>query len=265
MGTKTLVANAVCVAEWESNRLMEINPEDPSKAVLGGITELIKEAGGATVTDETVTAFESSEGDEHWACFRNQFRKESGLEVPPVMRVKVTVEVETLSPDESKALWDAHKTRLELHCRALAYARALQDAHEFYEGLKADLAAGKMATPEGLRYLEGLRKKIRRLQPHTLRWVMTTKESAVIQVETRDRIDWCDDHSTDTAVVGAIAEIPWRDPAANTVKVRECTYNNDGIGPRDRESDHRMAVELLGAHNDWCVVGIARNGEVWNP
>jgi hypothetical protein len=32
-----------------------------------------------------------------------------------------------------------------------------------------------------------------------------------------------------------------------------------------RESDHRMAVEILGAHNNWYVTGIARNGEVWDP
>lgn len=187
------------------------------------------------------------------------------LEVPPVMRVRVTVEVETLSPEESKRLWDAHTASLRLLRRAQDYASALQEEQEFYEGLKANLAAGRQATPDELKTLNELRARVAKLQPHTLRWLITTREGATVQVETRDRRDWCDDHTNHTLVVGAVAEIPWRDPASNTAKVRECSYNNDGLAKPNRESDHRMAVEILGANNDWYVTNIARNGEVWNP
>lgn len=265
MGTKTLEVNAVCVADWEADHLREINPSDISKGFLGGITALVKEAGGTTVTDGTVSAFEDIEGDEFWAPFRAEFREESGLEVPPVMRVKVTVEVEPLSPEESKALWEAHNARFRLHRRAQDYASALHEEQEFYEGLKANLAAGRLATPDEIKFLSELRERVSKLQPHTLRWLMTTDEGAVIRVETRDKSDWCDDHTNRTMVVGAFAEIPWRDPAANTAKAREAPYSNDGMGPRDREADHRMAVEVLGAYNDWTVVSIVRNGEKWEP
>jgi len=182
-----------------------------------------------------------------------------------VMRVKVTVEVETLSPEESKALWDAHTARLRLLRRAQDYATAVEEEREFYEGLKANLAAGQMATPEELKKLSELRGEIAKLQPHTLRWQVTTKDGTVVQVETRDEIDWCDDHTNATMVVGAFAEIPWGDPASKTTTIRECPSSNDGAWPRDREADHKMAVEKLAALNDWTVVDIARNGEKWNP
>lgn len=267
MGTKTIEVNAVCVADWEADHLREIGPGDPTKGFLGGISTLIRDAGGTTVTDGVMSAFEfeDCEGKEFWAPFRAEFQEESRLEVPPVMRVKVTVEVEPLSPDESKALWDAHNTSRRLHRRASDYAMALREEREFYEGLQANLDKGVVPTSDELKYLSGLRAKLSELQPHTLRWKVTTREGTDFQVETRDKIDWCDDHTLQVSVVGAAAEIPWRDPAAFSAKVRETTYTNDGMARRDRESDHRMAVEILGANNDWCVTSIARNGEVWNP
>lgn len=269
MTTKTLELNAVCVADWEANHLREINPKDPTKGFLGGIATLIKNAGGTTLEDGVMSAFEDireeNREENYLEPYRTGFQKETGLEVPPVMRVKITVEVENLSPEESKRLWEAHKDGLRLHVRAGDYACALQEEREFYEGLRANLAKGTPATPEELKTLDELRSRVQKLQPHTLRWLVTLRGGMVVQVETRDRRDWLDDHTNRTAVVGAIAEIPWRDPAANIVRVRETTYANDGMVPRDRESDHRMAVEILGANNDWYVDRIARNGEVWNP
>lgn len=270
MGTKTLEMNAVCVADWEADHLREINPADPTKGFLGGIASLIKDAGGTTVKDGVFSAFDSIEEDdatdrEFWAQRKAEFQAETGLEVPPVMRVRVVVVVETYSPEESKRLWDAHTASLRLHLRAQDYANALQEEQEFYEGLQANLAAGRQPSPEELKTLYELRARVTKLQPHTLRWLITTKDGTVVQVETRDRRDWCDDHTNTTMVVGAFAEIPWRDPASNTAKVRECSYPNDGLAKRDRESDHRMAVEILGANNDWFVTSIARNGEVWKP
>ena len=181
------------------------------------------------------------------------------------IHITMDVEVETLSPEESKALWDAHTARLRLLRRAQDYATAVEEEREFYEGLKANLAAGQMATPEELKKLSELRGEIAKLQPHTLRWQVTTKDGTVVQVETRDEIDWCDDHTNATMVVGAFAEIPWGDPASKTTTIRECPSSNDGAWPRDREADHKMAVEKLAALNDWTVVDIARNGEKWNP
>jgi len=87
---KTIELNAVCVADWEADYLREINPSNPLKGFFGGISRIIKDAGGTTVTDGVVTAFEDIDGDEHWTPFREEFREESKLEVPPVMRVKVT-------------------------------------------------------------------------------------------------------------------------------------------------------------------------------
>ncbi len=83
MGTKTLEMNAVCVADWEANHLREINPSDPTKGFLGGIATFVTEAGGVTVTDGTVSAFEALEDEEFWAPFRAEFREGSGLVVPP--------------------------------------------------------------------------------------------------------------------------------------------------------------------------------------
>lgn len=261
MGTKTVELNAVCVADWEANHLREINPADSTKGLLAGIATFIKDAGGTTVKESVVSAFEDIEGEELWKRIREEYQNDQGLEVPPVMRVKVTVEVENLPPEESKRLWAAHNNS---H-RASLHVCAVQEEQAYYDVLKANLAAGQNPTAEELKELGELRARVAKLQPHTLRWLITTREGATVQVETRDRRDWCDDHTNHTLVVGAVAEIPWRDPASNTAKVRECSYNNDGLAKPNRESDHRMAVEILGANNDWYVTNIARNGEVWNP
>jgi len=121
MGTKTIELNAVCVHDWESNHLHEITSDDKSDAFLGGIAAFIKGAGGVTVSDGVFTAFEYEGADEGgqdlWANLRNQYREESSLELPPVMRVKVTVEVEVLTPEESKNLWDAHRASPRLRYR----------------------------------------------------------------------------------------------------------------------------------------------------
>lgn len=268
MGAKTLELNAVCVADWESNHLREINPRDPFDGFLGGIASFIKDAGGITVRDGVVSAFESDgvklDGDEDsdedfWAPLREDYRKESGFEVPPVMRVKVTVEVETLSPEESKRLWEAHRSNFLIHQRrAQDYANALQEVREFNEGLKANLKAGQQPSADELNSLRELEARVAKLQPRFLRWLVTTREGSTFQVSTWDRINSC-------VVVGAFAEIPRRDPASNTAKVRRVSYLSSGMGDSDRESDHRMAVETLGANNDWWVTNITRNGETWNP
>lgn len=69
-------------------------------------------------------------------------------------------------------------------------------------------------------------------------------------VETRDKHDWADDHSKDTVRVGAIAEIPWRDPIAmkDVIRHREATSPMDAWN-EPREVTHKRAIEFM-AHNN---------------
>lgn len=265
MGTTTLELHAVCVKDWEDDHLYEIAPEKPGKGFIGGISALIQQAGGTCVGDVIVPSFEYEGEDPHWEKFREMFREGTGLEVPAVMRVRVTVEVENLSPEESKALWMSHNAKAQQNRRAKGHAWAVSEEQTLYDTLKANLAAGTQATPDELKQLAELRAQIAELQPHTLRWEVATADGNTFPVETRDMIDWCDDHSKNTMVVGALAEVPCRAPEAMTVSARESAYRNDGLAKRDRESDHRMAVEILGTNNDWHVTDIKRNGERWDP
>jgi hypothetical protein len=152
-----------------------------------------------------------------------------------------------------------------LNVRATAHGAAIIKERFLYEKLRAQIASGQEPSLAEVKALHDLRAEVKRLQPHTLRWLVGTREGQTIQVDTRDKIDWCDDHSNMTVVVGAFAEVPLRDPAAMTVKVRESTFSSDMSGFPGRESDHRMAVEILGANNDWYVVSTTRNGEGWDP
>lgn len=114
MGTYKLEMDGVCVKDWEDDRIVQVNPPVIRDAFVGGIARLVCEAGGGTVGDAIVPAFEFSD-DPYWASLREGFQKATGLDVPTVMRLKITVEVENLSREESKALWDAHIAAYHRH------------------------------------------------------------------------------------------------------------------------------------------------------
>jgi hypothetical protein len=74
-------------------------------------------------------------------------------------------------------------------------------------------------------------------------------------VETRDNRDWVDDFSDATMRIGAIAEVPWREPITGTDKLptREATSAMNKWN-EDREVTHRRAIEMLAHHNHFTEV-----------
>ncbi len=131
---------------------------------------------------------------------------------------------------------------------------------------RARVAGGWVPTLDDLRPLFALRERIRRLRPHALRWAVTLPSGHCVAVETRDKSDWVDDNTA--AVVGASAEIVWRGlvpthPEGTTCHEVECSHYEPGW--RDREADHRAAVERLCDANEWEGATIARDGERWEP
>ena len=111
MGTKTLEANVVCVSDYEDDYIAEVNPKEIPKGFSGGITRFIKDAGGGAIR----------EGEAHRFFYpRNLEDTYQPGTVPTVMRVKVTVEVENLSPEESATLW------LEYREKAVVYWNDLE-------------------------------------------------------------------------------------------------------------------------------------------
>jgi hypothetical protein len=101
MGTSKFEGYALCVADYEENYLYGLCENNE----LYGISSLVKAAGGQTVRSSVPNAFESESEPETEDTFfhdiRAEYRQSSGRVNPPVMRVRVTVEVETLSDEES--------------------------------------------------------------------------------------------------------------------------------------------------------------------
>ena len=89
-------------------------------------------------------------------------------------------------------------------------------------------------------------------EPHTLRWRLSLDDGRTIAVETRDLLDRDDV----TFVDGAIAEIPWRDPASMAPCVhREAECRREWPFPA-REGMHKAAVLRLADANDCSVKSI---------
>lgn len=106
MGTSKFEGNVVCVADHDENYLCEI-----AGASVRWLSDMIIDAGGQSVTSSVPFAFER--GDQHdeggyFEGVRKEYRESTGNEYPPVMRVKVSVEVEMLSSEQSKRLWEEH-------------------------------------------------------------------------------------------------------------------------------------------------------------
>lgn len=152
-----------------------------------------------------------------------------------------------------------------LTSRAERYSEALQEERSLREKLNRNIMSGTFPTREELQNLQGIRDRVTKLQPHTLRWLVAVEGHGAVQVNTRDKIDWADDESNTTVVVGASAQVSWDDPIVKYAKVREAPYTSDGMGLSERVDDHKMAVEILAANNDWWVNSITRNGEKWDP
>ena len=149
--------------------------------------------------------------------------------------------------------------------RAADLAEAVAEHDALAARLARDLRIGRAVLPEDVAALGTLRARIRRLRPHTLLWRATLAGGATVAVETRDRIDFADDTSDATAVVGAIAEVPWRDPAAMSLECREAEESHYDGGWRDREADHRAAALRLCEANEWDGATVERAGERWEP
>lgn len=149
--------------------------------------------------------------------------------------------------------------------RAADLAEAVAEHDALAARLTRELRLGRAVLPEDVVALGTLRARIRRLRPHTLLWRATLAGGATVAVETRDRIDFADDTGDVTVVVGAIAEVPWRDPAAMSVECREAEESHYDGGWRDREADHRAAALRLCEANGWEGATVERAGERWEP
>jgi hypothetical protein len=171
--------------------------------------------------------------------------------------------VQPCAPPDDAAEDAAVSARYAQRTADLAEAVAEHDA--LAARLRRDIALDRTVLPEDITALVTLRHRIRRLRPHTLLWRATLAGGATVAVETRDRIDFADDTSDVTVVVGAIAEVPWRDPAAMSLECREAEESHYDGGWRDREADHRAAALRLCDANGWEGATVERDGERWEP
>ena len=111
MGTSEFEGHALCVADYEENYIYGLGTDEP---VMKGISAFVLDSGGSTVRASAPAAFED-EGDDKDGYFkdvRDEYRELTNRKALPVMRVKVTVEVEPLSDEESARVWEAHCAKL---------------------------------------------------------------------------------------------------------------------------------------------------------
>lgn len=139
--------------------------------------------------------------------------------------------------------------------------------------LAAIEARGRAAPPadeaDALRYIAAIgacRRLVRALRPHTLLWRATLPDGTGVAVETRDKSDFVSDTSDETFIVGAFAEVPWRDPMRPKYRETEGShYDTAWHDEAAREADHRAAVARLCEDNGWDGATIERAGERWDP
>ena len=107
MGTSKFEGYALCVADYEENYIYGLVGPEP---VMKGISAFVLNAGGSTVRASVPMAFEEGGDDEdgYFKDVRDEYRALTARKVLPVMRVKVTVEVEPLSDEESARVWREH-------------------------------------------------------------------------------------------------------------------------------------------------------------
>lgn len=83
----------------------------------------------------------------------------------------------------------------------------------------------------------------------TMRWSVTGG-GETYTVETRDRLGWVNEASTETMVDGATAEVPWREFVRP--RVREAVAMR--LWGDTPEATHRRALDMLALANRWTEV-----------
>jgi len=110
MGKSTFEGLAVAVADYEENYLQSVDTQ-PTKIM--SIAQLVHEAGGKCVRAVLPSAFEDADELEGDSTFYqdevNAWKQANNRQNLPVMRVKVTVEVELLTDSEAGEVWEQHK------------------------------------------------------------------------------------------------------------------------------------------------------------
>ena len=110
MGTSKFEGHALCVSDYEENYLYGVGTEEP---FMQGISAFVLDAGGSTVRSSVPSAFEEeSDGGGYFKDVREEYQSLTGRKCPPVMRVKITVEVEPLTDEESEKVWADHCAKL---------------------------------------------------------------------------------------------------------------------------------------------------------
>lgn len=113
MGESKFDGYALCVTDYEDSYLYGMGTGEP---VLKGIGSFILDAGGSTVRASVPSAFEDdgTEDDSlgYYKDVREEYQALANRTNPPVMRVRVTVEVEPLSDEEAGKVWADHCAKL---------------------------------------------------------------------------------------------------------------------------------------------------------
>lgn len=114
MGSSKFDGFALCVNGFEENYLYEVGGED---RVVKGIGAFVREAGGRAVRSALPAAFEDEDATDvddvgFYRSVRDEYRNETQRKHPPVMRVRVTVEVENLSDEEAGKVWLDHCAKM---------------------------------------------------------------------------------------------------------------------------------------------------------
>lgn len=125
MGEAKYEGHAVCVADYEEDYLFLLGDILKLKRRLRGMSDFVEDAGGQAVRSAVPNAFEyegdfdpdldgisDPDEDGFWKGIRDEYRESTGRKNLPVMRVKVTVEVEPLSDEEAGKVWEEHVRQL---------------------------------------------------------------------------------------------------------------------------------------------------------
>jgi len=114
MGDAGYKGYVLCVADYEEDFLFLLGDQGVRKS-LRGISDFIEEAGGQAIRSALPHAFKYEDDpdpeindDNFWKGIRDEYRESTGRKNLPVMRVKVTVEVETLTDEEAGRVWEDH-------------------------------------------------------------------------------------------------------------------------------------------------------------
>lgn len=108
MGSTVFTGDVLAIRDHEDDYLMEVVGTNR----IVGISNLIREAGGTTVPTVIPDAFEAedlpTDHNDFYAGHREGFREEHNRFSPPILRVKITVEVEPLTDEEATVIWAQH-------------------------------------------------------------------------------------------------------------------------------------------------------------